>query len=146
MWLAVFVAIQASTPFIIREADGLSPYGSNTAVRTAFPGASVYSMTKGAGASWSEASLSTSRRAGFGQERPARNTTETEMKVLSPKMVKPRGCLSDAWASLKRIFFFFWVGGWQGGGGGMVAYLARPEGRLFTGSSQTIDGRLCCMT
>jgi 3-oxoacyl-[acyl-carrier protein] reductase len=46
----VFVAIQASAPHI---ADGgrIITIGSNTAIRTAFPGASVYSMTKGAIAS-----------------------------------------------------------------------------------------------
>jgi 3-oxoacyl-[acyl-carrier protein] reductase len=46
----VFVAIQASTPHL-REGGRIITIGSNTAVRTAFPGASVYSMTKGAVAS-----------------------------------------------------------------------------------------------
>src|SRR6267378_3671635 len=43
----VFVAIQASSPHL-REGGRIITIGSNTAVRTAFPGASVYSMTKGA--------------------------------------------------------------------------------------------------
>jgi 3-oxoacyl-[acyl-carrier protein] reductase len=46
----VFVAIQASCPHL-REGGRIITIGSNTAVRTAFPGASVYSMTKGAVAS-----------------------------------------------------------------------------------------------
>jgi 3-oxoacyl-[acyl-carrier protein] reductase len=46
----VFVAIQASSPHL-REGGRIITIGSNTAVRTAFPGASVYSMTKGAIAS-----------------------------------------------------------------------------------------------
>ena len=46
----VFVAIQAAAPHL---ADGgrIITIGSNTAVRTAFPGGSIYSMTKGAIAS-----------------------------------------------------------------------------------------------
>jgi len=46
----VFVAIRASSPHL-REGGRIITIGSNTAVRTAFPGASVYSMTKGAVAS-----------------------------------------------------------------------------------------------
>jgi 3-oxoacyl-[acyl-carrier protein] reductase len=46
----VFVAIQASTPHL-KEGGRIITIGSNTAIRTAFPGESVYSMTKGAVAS-----------------------------------------------------------------------------------------------
>src|SRR3984885_7650559 len=46
----VFVAIQASSSHL-REGGRIITIGSNTAIRTAFPGASIYSMTKGAVAS-----------------------------------------------------------------------------------------------
>src|ERR1700689_1287294 len=46
----VFVAIQASSPHL-REGGRIITIGSNTAIRTAFPGAGFYSMTKGAVAS-----------------------------------------------------------------------------------------------
>jgi 3-oxoacyl-[acyl-carrier protein] reductase len=46
----VFVAIQAAAPHLT-DGGRIITIGSNTAVRTAFPGASVYSMTKGAIAS-----------------------------------------------------------------------------------------------
>src|SRR5260221_1914707 len=46
----LFVAIQASAPHLT-DGGRIITIGSNTAVRTAFPGASVYSMTKGAIAS-----------------------------------------------------------------------------------------------
>jgi NAD(P)-dependent dehydrogenase (short-subunit alcohol dehydrogenase family) len=46
----VFVAIQASASHLT-DGGRIITIGSNTAIRTAFPGASVYSMTKGAIAS-----------------------------------------------------------------------------------------------
>src|SRR6202047_759712 len=46
----VFVAIQASAPHLT-DGGRIITIGSNTAIRTAFPGGSVYSMTKGAVAS-----------------------------------------------------------------------------------------------
>src|SRR5258708_35756351 len=46
----VFVAIRASCPHL-REGGRIITIGSNTAVRTALPGASVYSLPKGAVAS-----------------------------------------------------------------------------------------------
>jgi NAD(P)-dependent dehydrogenase (short-subunit alcohol dehydrogenase family) len=64
----VFVAIQASCPHL-REGGRMITIGSNTAGRTALPGASVYSMAKGAVASLVQASLSTSRRAGLPSSR-----------------------------------------------------------------------------
>jgi NAD(P)-dependent dehydrogenase (short-subunit alcohol dehydrogenase family) len=60
----VFIAIQASFPHL-GEGGRIITIGSNTAIRTAIPGGSVYSMTKGAVASLVRASLSTSRRAGL---------------------------------------------------------------------------------
>jgi 3-oxoacyl-[acyl-carrier protein] reductase len=42
----VFIAIQAVAPHLQRGGR-IFTIGSNTAIRTAFPGASVYSMTKG---------------------------------------------------------------------------------------------------
>ncbi len=118
----VFVAIQASTPHL-REGGRIITIGSNTAVRTAFPGASVYSMTKGAVASLVR---------GIAIDLAPRGITvnnvqpETDMTAAHAEMVKPLVPLGRL-GKPEEI-------------AGLVAYLARPEAGFITGSSQTIDG------
>ena len=84
----VFVAIQASVPHL---ADGgrIVTIGSTTAVRTAFPGASVYSMTKGAIASMVRgvAIDLASRAITVNNVQPG--PTSTDMAASHAEMVKP---------------------------------------------------------
>jgi 3-oxoacyl-[acyl-carrier protein] reductase len=121
----VFVAIQASVPHL---ADGgrIVTIGSNTAVRTAFPGASVYSMTKGAIASMVRgvAIDLASRAITVNNVQPG--PTSTDMATSHAEMVKP----------------FIPVGrmGEPEEVAGLVAYLASAKAGFITGSSLTIDG------
>ena len=121
----VFVAIQASTPHL-REGGRIITIGSNTAVRTAFPGASVYSMTKGAVASLVRGIAIDLAPRGITVNNVQPGPTETDMTVVYAEMVKPLVPLGRL-GKPEEI-------------AGLVAYLARPEAGFITGSSQTIDG------
>jgi 3-oxoacyl-[acyl-carrier protein] reductase len=121
----VFVAIQASTPHL-REGGRIITIGSNTAVRTAFPGASVYSMTKGAVASLVRGIAIDLAPRGITVNNVQPGPTETDMTVVHAEMVKPLVPLGRL-GKPEEI-------------AGLVAYLARPEAGFITGSSQTIDG------
>ena len=121
----VFVAIQASAPHL---ADGgrIITIGSNTAVRTAFPGASVYSMTKGAIASLVRgvAIDLAPRRITVNNIQPG--PTATDMTAAYGEMVKPLVPLGRM-GEPEEI-------------AGLVAYLASARAGFITGSSLTIDG------
>jgi 3-oxoacyl-[acyl-carrier protein] reductase len=121
----VFVAIQASVPHL---ADGgrIVTIGSNTAVRTAFPGASVYSMTKGAIASMVRgvAIDLASRAITVNNVQPG--PTATDMTASHAEMVKPLIPLGRM-GEPEEI-------------AGLVAYLASAKAGFITGSSLTIDG------
>jgi 3-oxoacyl-[acyl-carrier protein] reductase len=121
----VFVAIQASVPHL---ADGgrIVTIGSNTAVRTAFPGASVYSMTKGAIASMVRgvAIDLASRAITVNNVQPG--PTATDMTASYAEMVKPLIPLGRM-GEPEEI-------------AGLVAYLASAKASFITGSSLTIDG------
>jgi 3-oxoacyl-[acyl-carrier protein] reductase len=121
----VFVAIQASFPHL-REGGRIITIGSNTAIRTAFPGGSVYSMTKGAVASLVRGIAIDLAPRGITVNNVQPGPTETDMTVALAEMVKPL-------VPLGRL-------GKPDEIAGLVAYLASPEAGFITGSSQTIDG------
>src|SRR6202043_156303 len=121
----VFVAIQASCPHL-REGGRIITIGSNTAVRTAFPGASVYSMTKGAVASLVRGIAIDLAPRGITVNNVQPGPTETDMTAVHAEMVKPLVPLGRL-GKPEEI-------------AGLVAYLVRPEAGFITGSSQTIDG------
>jgi short-subunit dehydrogenase len=121
----VFVAIQAAAP---RLADGGSviTIGSNTAIRTGFPGSSVYSMTKAAVATMVKGiALDPAPRA-ITVNNVQPGPSETDMTVDHLEMVKsliPLGRVGQP----REI-------------AGLVAYLASEESTYMTGASLTIDG------
>src|SRR5258705_6684916 len=126
----VFVAIQASTPHL-REGGRIITIGSNTAVRTAFPGASVYSMTKGAVASLTRGLAIALAPRGITVNNVQPGPTETDMNpkdgphydlVVNMLPVKRAGTADEI--------------------AGMVSYLASAEAAYVTGASLTIDGGL----
>jgi 3-oxoacyl-[acyl-carrier protein] reductase len=121
----VFVAIQASAPHL-REGGRIITIGSNTAVRTAFPGGSVYSMTKGAIASLVRgvAIDLAPRRITVNNVQPG--PTATDMTAAIAEMVKPL-------VPLGRL-------GQPEEVASLVAYLASAEAGFITGSSLTVDG------
>jgi len=121
----VFVAIQASTA---RLTDGgrVITIGSNTAIRTGFPGSSVYSMTKAAVATMVKGiALDLAPRA-ITVNNVQPGPTETDMTVDHLEMVK-------SMVPLGRI-------GQPREIAGLVAYLASEESAYMTGASLTIDG------
>jgi len=121
----VFVAIQASVPHL---ADGgrIVTIGSNTAVRSAFPGASVYSMTKGAIASMVRGVAIDLAPRAITVNNVQPGPTATDMTASHAEMVKP-------FIPLGRM-------GEPEEVAGLVAYLASAKAGFITGSSLTIDG------
>jgi 3-oxoacyl-[acyl-carrier protein] reductase len=121
----VFVAIQAAARHL---ADGgrIITIGSNTAVRTAFPGGSVYSMTKGAIASLVRGVAIDLARRGITVNNVQPGPTATDMTASHAEMVKPLVPLGRL-GKPEEI-------------AGLVAYLASAEAGFITGSSLTIDG------
>jgi 3-oxoacyl-[acyl-carrier protein] reductase len=121
----VFVAIQAAAP---RLTDGgrVITIGSNTAIRTGFPGSSVYAMTKAAVATMVKGiALDLAPRA-ITVNNVQPGPTETDMTVDHLEMVK-------ALVPLGRV-------GQPREIAGLVAYLASEESAYMTGASLTIDG------
>ena len=124
---AVFVGVQAAS---VHLGDGgrIVTVGSVTADRTGFPGASVYSMTKGA-----VASLTRGLARDFGPRGITVNTvepgpTDTDMNAapgllerLAPMMALGRVGKDVEIANL-------------------VAWLAGPESSYVTGAALTVDG------
>jgi 3-oxoacyl-[acyl-carrier protein] reductase len=121
----VFVAIQAAAPHF-GPGGRIITIGSNTALRTAFPGSSVYSMTKGAIASLVRGVAIDLAPRGITVNNIQPGPTSTEMNAGIEAMVKPLvpvGRMGDP-AEVA----------------GMVAYLASAEAGFVTGASLTIDG------
>jgi 3-oxoacyl-[acyl-carrier protein] reductase len=119
-----FLAIQATLPYL--TAGGrIVTIGSNTAVRTAFPGASVYSMTKGAIASLVRGIAVDLAPRAITVNNVQPGPTATDMNAEPEKVVPliPLGRIAQP----QEI-------------AGLVAYLASPEAGFITGSSVTIDG------
>jgi 3-oxoacyl-[acyl-carrier protein] reductase len=121
----VFVAIQASARHL---ADGgrIITIGSNTAVRTAFPGSSVYSMTKGAVASLVRGVAIDLAPRGITVNNVQPGPTATDMTTGHVEMVRPL-------VPLGRL-------GEPEEVAGLVAYLASARAGFITGASLTIDG------
>jgi 3-oxoacyl-[acyl-carrier protein] reductase len=121
----VFVAIQAG---VRHQPDGgrIVTIGSNTAVRTAFPGSSVYSMTKGAIASLVRglAIDLAARRITVNNVQPGPTATDltADLTELVEKLVPLHRLGAPAEIAA------------------MVAYLVGPEAGFVTGASLTIDG------
>ncbi|HEX4199739.1 MAG TPA: SDR family oxidoreductase [Caulobacteraceae bacterium] len=121
----VFVAIQAAAA---RLADGgrIITIGSNTAVRTGFPGSSVYAMTKAAVASMvSGIALDLAPRA-ITVNNIQPGPTETDMTAAHLDRIRTMVPLGRV-AQPREI-------------AGLVAYLASEEAGYMTGASLTIDG------
>jgi 3-oxoacyl-[acyl-carrier protein] reductase len=121
----VFVAIQAAAP---RLADGgrVITIGSNTAIRTGFPGSSVYSMTKAAVATLVKGIALDLAPRGITVNNVQPGPTETDMTANHLERVKslvPLGRVGQP----REI-------------AGLVAYLASEESAYMTGASLTIDG------
>jgi 3-oxoacyl-[acyl-carrier protein] reductase len=121
----VFVAIQAAAHHL-PDGGRIITIGSNTAVRTAFPGSSVYSMTKGAIASLVRGVAIDLARRGITVNNVQPGPTATDMTTSLVEMVKPL-------VPLGRL-------GRPEEIAGLVAYLASAEAGFITGSSLTIDG------
>lgn len=121
----VFVAIQAAAPHLT-QGGRIITIGSNTAVRTAFPGGSVYSMTKGAVASLVRGAAIDLAPRGITVNNVQPGPTATDMTEGYVQMVKPL-------VPLGRI-------GEPEEVAGLVAYLAGASAGFITGSSVTIDG------
>jgi 3-oxoacyl-[acyl-carrier protein] reductase len=121
----VFVAIQAAARLL---ADGgrVITIGSNTAIRTGFPGSSVYSMTKAAVATMVKGIALDLAPRSITVNNVQPGPTETDMTVDHLQMVKslvPLGRVGQP----REI-------------AGLVAYLASEESAYMTGASLTIDG------
>jgi len=124
---AVFVAVQAVLPHM--SAGGrIITTGSVTADRSGFPGASVYSMTKGAVAAMTRGLARDLGPRGITVNAIQPGPTITDMNdgdklqdQLGPLMALGRMGEDTEVASL-------------------AAYLARPEASFITGSALTIDG------
>jgi 3-oxoacyl-[acyl-carrier protein] reductase len=121
----VFVAIQAAACHLT-DGGRIITIGSNTAVRTAFPGSSVYSMTKGAIASLVRGVAIDLARRGITVNNVQPGPTATDMTASYVEMVKPLVPLGRL-GKPEEI-------------AGLVAYLASAEAGFITGASLTIDG------
>jgi 3-oxoacyl-[acyl-carrier protein] reductase len=120
---AVFVAIQAVVPHM-GQGGRIITTGSVTADRSGFPGASVYSMTKGAVAAMTR---------GLGPRGITVNAiqpgpTETDMNS------------SEAIRSRLRPPDDPWGLGRDSEVASLIAYLASPESGFITGAALTVDG------
>jgi 3-oxoacyl-[acyl-carrier protein] reductase len=122
---AAFVGIQAASR-AMKDGGRIILIGSNTAVRTAFPGASVYSMTKAAltGLVRGAAIDLAPRTITVNNIQPG--PTATDMSAPHAEAVKTLIPLART-ADVSEI-------------AGFVSYLASDEAGFITGASLTIDG------
>jgi 3-oxoacyl-[acyl-carrier protein] reductase len=122
---AAFVGIQAAAQEM-KDGGRIVLIGSNTAIRTAFPGASVYSMTKAAltGLVRGAAIDLAPRAITVNNVQPG--PTATDMTSARAELVKPL-------IPLKRMGEVSEVASF-------VSYLASEEAGFITGASLTIDG------
>jgi 3-oxoacyl-[acyl-carrier protein] reductase len=121
----VFVAIQAAARHLT-DGGRIITIGSNTAVRTAFPGGSVYSMTKGAIASLVRGVAIDLAPRNITVNNVQPGPTATDMTASHVEMVKPLVPLGRM-GKPEEI-------------AGLVSYLASAKASFITGSSLTIDG------
>jgi len=122
---AAFVGIQAASQ-VMKDGGRIILIGSNTAVRTAFPGASVYSLTKAAltGLVRGAAIDLAPRSITVNNVQPG--PTLTDMTSDFVDLVRPL-------IPLKRMGEVSEIAG-------LVSYLASDEAGFITGASLTIDG------
>jgi 3-oxoacyl-[acyl-carrier protein] reductase len=122
---AAFVGIQAAGR-VMRDGGRIILIGSNTAIRTAFPGGSIYSMTKAAltGLVRGAAIDLAPRAITVNNIQPG--PTATDMSAAHADTVK-------SLIPLRRMGDVSEVAGF-------VAYLASKEAGFVTGASLTIDG------
>ncbi len=121
----VFLAIQAAAPHL-SEGGRVITIGSNTAVRTSFPGSSVYSMTKAAVAVMVKGIAIDLAPRGITVNNVQPGPTETDMTAGVLDMLKPLIPVGRV-GQPREI-------------AGLVAYLASEESGYMTGASLTIDG------
>lgn len=122
---AAFVGIQAAVQEM-KDGGWIVLIGSNTAIRTAFPGGSVYSMTKAALAGLARgAAIDLAPRA-ITVNNVQPGPRATDMTSAHVELVKPL-------IPLKRLGDVSEVAS-------LVAYLASEEAGFITGASLTIDG------
>lgn len=122
---AAFVGIQAAARDM-KDGGRIITIGSNTAIRTAFPGASVYTMTK---------SALTGLVRGAAIDLAPRSITVNNIQPgpTATDMNSARVDLIKALIPLKRMGAVSEIAG-------LVAYLASEEAGFITGASLTIDG------
>ena len=122
---AAFIGIQAAARKM-KDGGRIIVIGSNTAIRTAFPGGSVYSMTKAAltGLVRGTAIDLAPRAITVNNVQPG--PTATDMTSAVAEMVKPL-------IPLKRMGDISEIASF-------VSYLASEEAGFITGASLTIDG------
>ena len=123
----VFLAIQAAAVHL-SEGDRVITIGSNVAVRSGFPGSSVYSMTKAAVAVMVKGIAVDLAPRGITVNNIQPGPTRTDMTAEHIEKLVPM-------IPLKRV-------GGSDEIAGLVAYLASSESGYMTGSSLTIDGGL----
>jgi 3-oxoacyl-[acyl-carrier protein] reductase len=121
----VFLSIQAAAAHL-SEGGRIITIGSNTAVRSGYPGSSVYSMTKAAVAVMVKGVAVDLAGRGITINNIQPGPTVTDMTADHIEAIKPL-------IPLKRA-------GDPNEIAGLVAYLASKESAYMTGSSLTIDG------
>lgn len=121
----VFIAIQAALAHM-REGGRVVTIGSNTAVRSGYPGSSVYSMTKGAVAVMVKGLAVDLAPRGITINNVQPGPIETDMTADHADMIREM-------IPLKRV-------GAPEEVAALVAYLASEESGYMTGASLTIDG------
>src|SRR6266478_2656899 len=122
---AAFIGLQAAAQEM-KDGGRIVLIGSNTAIRTAFPGGSVYSMTKAALAGLARgAAIDLAPRA-ITVNNVQPGPTATDMTSAYADMVKPL-------IPLKRMGDVSEIAS-------LVSYLASEDAGFITGASLTIDG------
>jgi 3-oxoacyl-[acyl-carrier protein] reductase len=122
---AAFVGIQAASQ-AMNDGGRIILIGSNTAIRTAFPGASIYSMTKAA-------LTGLVRGAAIDLAPRAITVNNVQPGPTATEMSAAYTGLLETLIPLKRLGDVSEVAGF-------VAYLASAEAGFITGASLTIDG------
>ena len=123
---AVFVAVQAALPHL-EPGSRIITTGSVVADRSGFPGASVYSMTKGAVASMTRGLARDLGPRGITVNAIQPGPTDTDMNDGSTRaLVQPLMALGRTGKDTEIA--------------SLVAYLAGPEASFITGAALNIDG------
>jgi 3-oxoacyl-[acyl-carrier protein] reductase len=124
---AVFVAVQAALPHM-SDGGRIITTGSVTADRSGFPGASVYSMTKGAIAAMTR---------GLARDLGPRGIT---INTIQPGPTETDINADEAQRTMLRPLMAIGRMGKDTEVASLVAYLAAPESSFITGAALTIDG------